>query len=98
MAARLGVQECRYLCWERGDKAPNPRALPALLAALGEAPPAPPEGDLGVRLNAWRIAAGRSQIEAATLAKVDGRTLRTLEQGRRVSLRTAQAVEALLKT
>jgi transcriptional regulator with XRE-family HTH domain len=61
MASRLGLSEVQYLRWEAGDHMPNLRALPVVLAALGEAPAVQADPSLGARLlKAWRLANGVS--------------------------------------
>ena len=68
MAVRLAVPEHRYLLWERGRHLPDLRALPRVLAALGDAPAEPADLSLGARLKAWRFGHGLSLVEAAAMA------------------------------
>lgn len=96
MAARLGVPEHRYLLWERRKHLPDLRALPGVLAALGDPPPAPASDSLGDRLKAWRLAHGLSLIEAGALASLSPKTYHRVERGKPVCRRSRQAAEALL--
>lgn len=54
MAARMGVEDATYLCWERGEHAPDLGALARVLAALGTRLAALESATLAERLLAWR--------------------------------------------
>jgi len=96
MAARLGFPEAAYLLWERGEHAPDLRAMPQVLVELGEAAPLSVGGSLGVQLKTWRVARGVSQAEAAGSVGIDVKTLGKIERNEYVSRHSAAAVEAFL--
>lgn len=96
MATRLAVPWTRYLRWEAGEHLPDLRALPGVLAALGDAPPPPATNRLGDRLKAWRLAQGLSLIEAGALASLSPKTYHRVERGRPVCRRSRAQAAGLL--
>jgi DNA-binding transcriptional regulator YiaG len=83
-AARLGVNAWTVHNWETGQRKPEIRFIPGLVAFLGYDPEPADQGTLAGKLVARRRELGLSQREAARSLKIDPGTWAGWEQGERV--------------
>lgn len=84
-AAQLGVKAWTVHNWETGQRKPEIRFIPALVAFLGYDPEPVEEGTLAGRLIARRRELGLSQREAACSLQIDPGTWAGWELGARIA-------------
>ncbi|TXH78001.1 MAG: helix-turn-helix domain-containing protein [Lysobacteraceae bacterium] len=97
-AQRLGVNAWTVHNWETGQRKPEIRFIPALVAFLGYDPEPVEEGTLAGRLIAKRRQLGLSQREAARSLQIDPGTWAGWERGERVTTKAhMRAVEGFLE-
>lgn len=99
VAACLGVNAWTVHNWETGQRKPEIRFVPALVAFLGYDPEPVDEGTLAGQLVAKRLKLGLSQREAARSLQIDPGTWAGWELGARIAREThRRAVEEFLES